>query len=767
MGKIADRYFETDPYSVIERGFKDAHSEESESVFSLGNEYMGLRGYFEEGYGGKSLVGSYMNGIYEKRMSPEGGYKGIARATEYMVNALDYMYVKIKAAGETLDLASCGFSGFVRSLDLRSGLLKREFTWILDSGGSIKLTFSRMLSMKEVNVAVQKITAVTEGFEGEIRLTVGLDLGKVHRADGINRWSVLHKGSEKGKLFITGKTESEGFVIKGTASYTAAGFDEDEEGAESEKLVSRVLTGIAKDGKTFEFTRTVNLTSFGRYDEYNLKDDEYPKEIKATFDSVYADNKAFWQKAYETSDIVIKGDDKDQQGIRYCIFQMYQTYNGAKTGTNIGAKGLTGESYNGNAFWDTETYCLPFYIFNNPEGARNLLYFRYLTLENAKERAKELDCRGAFYPIATISGEECCNLWQHASLQLQASTAVAYGIWLYTKITKDRSFLRDYGLEMLIEISRMLASRGDFNADHTAYGYYCVMGPDEFQMMVNNNAYTNYMGRFTIDYLIEELEKVKEESPKEYENAVKKTGLTNDELKLFKEISKLMYIPRDEKTGIIEQHEGFFKLPHVDVDSIPVSDFPLYSHWSYDHIYRNDMIKQPDVLMLMLLFNGSFTQDEIKANYDYYEPKCIHESSLSPSVHSILASQLGYAKEADEFSSFATRMDLDNYNRNTGEGLHTTSIAAAWMNIVFGFGGFRCDGELPKFAPVVPAKWKGYSFRLSIRGCEVLVETDREKARISLLKGKSLDAIVYGKEVTLTPAGESFPLFEKAEENVI
>ncbi|MBP5305140.1 MAG: family 65 glycosyl hydrolase, partial [Lachnospiraceae bacterium] len=669
--------------------------------------------------------------------------------------------------GETLDLASSGFSSFVRSLDLRSGQLKREFTWILPSGGSVKLTFSRMLSMKEVNVAVQKITAVTEGFEGEFAITVGLDLSKVHRADGVNRWTVLHKASEKGKLYITGKTESEGFVIKGAASYIANGFEEDIEGEASQKLVTRVLKGLAKEGKTFEFERTVNVTSFGRYDKYSLKDEEYPKEITATFDSVYKDNLEFFKKAFETSDIVIERDDENQQGIRYCIFQMYQTYNGAKTGTNIGAKGLTGESYNGNAFWDTETYCLPFYIFNNPDGAKNLLYFRYLTLENAKKRAAELDCKGAFYPIATISGEECCNLWQHASLQLQASTAVAYGIWLYTKITKDRSFILNYGLEMLIEISRMLSSRGDFNADHTAYGYYCVMGPDEFQMMVNNNAYTNYMGKFTIDYLMEELKKVKNENPEAYKEAISKTGLTKNELDLFKEISKLMYIPKDEKTGITEQHEGFFKLPHVDVDSIPVSEFPLYSHWSYDRIYRNDMIKQPDVLMLMLLFNSSFTTAELKANYDYYEPKCIHESSLSPSVHSILATQLGYAKEADDFFSFATRMDLDNYNRNTCEGLHTTSIAAAWMNIVFGFGGFRCDGDLPKFAPVLPVKWKGYSFRLSIRECEVLVEVSKGCARLSLLKGRELKALVYGSEVTLTPAGESFPLFEKAEENVI
>ena len=358
------------------------------------------------------------------------------------------------------------------------------------------------------------------------------------------------------------------------------------------------------------------------------------------------ENEAWWQRVWNHSDIVIDGDEENQQGIRFCIFQMFQTYHGAKVGDNIGAKGLTGEAYNGNAFWDTETYCLPFFLFNDIKAAKNLLLFRSMTLPEAKERAKALDCEGAFYPIATISGKECCNLWQHASLQLQASTAVAYGIWLYEKITTDREFLESDGVFMLVEICRMLATRGDWSADKSRYGYYGVMGPDEFQMMVNNNCYTNYMGQFTLNYTEEVLDKLQRENAALYQRIMDEMHFTHAEREEWKKIAKAMYIPKDEEKKLYEQHEGFFNLPHVEVDDIPTEEFPLYSHWTYDRIYRNDMIKQPDVLMLMLLFNHDFTEEELRANYEYYEPKCIHESSLSPSVHSILASQLKKHDEA-------------------------------------------------------------------------------------------------------------------------
>jgi maltose phosphorylase len=453
-----------------------------------------------------------------------------------------------------------------------------------------------------------------------------------------------------------------------------------------------------------------------------------------TYAAVLEGNRAYWGNFWAKSDITIDGDDDTQQGIRFCIFQMQQTYRGVVDGANIGAKGLTGEAYNGNAFWDTETYCLPFYLFSNPAAAKSLLDFRYKTLPQAQRRAKDLDCSGACYPIATIDGTESCTLWQHASLQFQPTTAVAYAIGHYVNVTGDTAFLRHEGLEMLVQICRFLASRGQWSPKGK-FGYYAVMGPDEFQMMVNNNAYTNYMAKRTFEFTLKSLEGMD----------LAALGCSPVDLDEWQRMAAEMFIPHDAKTGLYEQHDGFFNLPHIDVDSIPVEDFPLYHHWSYDRIYRNDMIKQPDVLMFMFLYNQSFSRAEKQANYDYYEPRCIHESSLSPSVHSIFASELGRPKEAFDFFHFAARIDLDNYNRNTGEGIHTTSIAAAWMNIVYGFGGMRSDGEILSFNPSIPAHWQGYSFQVTYRGSVLRVEVSQ---------GQAVLRVVEGGPVTLKVAGQ-------------
>lgn len=267
-------------------------------------------------------------------------------------------------------------------------------------------------------------------------------------------------------------------------------------------------------------------------------------------------------------------------------------------------------------------------------------------------------------------------------------------------------------------------------------------------MMVNNNCYTNYIAKMTFKTTCEVLKNMKKEAPVRLGDLKSKVTLLDNELDLWLQLAEKMYIPKNETTGIYEQHDGFFKLHHIDVDKIPVTDFPLYHNWSYDRIYRNDMIKQPDVLMFMFLYSQQFSLDEKAANYLYYEPRCIHESSLSPSVHSILASEIGFHREAYEFFEFATRMDLDNYNRNTNEGLHTTSIAAAWMNIVYGFAGMRSDGEELILNPSIPQKWDSYSFYLTYRGARIKVTVNKEN--VCLCSDNPVEIVVYGDKCNIT-----------------
>lgn len=740
MSKQAEKYIETDEWSIVERGFHKDRNAVSESLFSIGNEYCGLRGYAEEGISAPSLQGCYFNGVYEwAGKENTSAYKGIIKRGHYMVNAADPVKTEIRLDGKKLDTAKCNLKNFERRLDFRTGLYTRSFT-VGTARGSVGFTFSRFLGMTDFRSLWQKIEIVSD-YPVHVQLFAGIDFGTKHGGKK-GRWTKVKAVCGENVCTIVGRTQSTGeylacvqeISLPQSASVVA------EEG----KLSVGARISAEVDGA---FTFVKHVTSYvdktGERGE-RAADGHVPAEVR--FDEALNENRTYYDKFWADSDIVIEGDRENQQGIRFCIFQLQQTYHGISPDDNIGAKGLTGEAYSGHAFWDTETYCLPYYLFNNLAAAKDLLLFRYGTLGQAKARAKELDCKGACYPIATLNGNEACDLWQHASLQFQPSTGVAYGVMQYVNVSGDTQFLIDYGMEMLLEISRFLRSRGEYGADGR-FGYFCVMGPDEFQMMVNHNCYTNYMAKKTFEYTVACFEKYAESAK------VRSLGASAEELEAFAECARRMYIPYDEKTKLFEQHDGFFRLPHVEVKDIPVADFPLYHHWSYDRIYRNDMIKQPDVLMFMLLFNGDFTFEQKKANYEYYEPRCIHESSLSPSVHSILASELKKDAEALGFFGFASRLDLDDYNRNTCEGLHTTSIAAAWLNIVYGFGGVRSDGEKLVIAPSIPEIWKSYSFGFNYKGCRIYVRVSHGKAVVTVRAG-SVDVIVCGQERTLSGTNE-------------
>ncbi|MBD5394837.1 MAG: family 65 glycosyl hydrolase [Lachnospiraceae bacterium] len=759
MGKFADRYFEIHPWQVIEEGFDPAHSEVSESVFSLGNEYTGLRGYFDEGYSGASLQGCYLNGVYESRDLPPIGYKGMLSFTEFMVNTVDWVYTRINCNGQFLDLSKVRFSDFRRVLDLRSGLMTREFIWHVDDTTSVKLIFERFTSMEEEQYCGQKITINVLSGKADIAIRAGLDFSRPHMFMKKPMFHVYFQKADGAGCEIQATTQKTNQTVYAAASFKGMkGKELPDDGA----VVSNLFSARLSAGETVSLERVVTLVCARNAKEFKTLEarERANKEhlSECDFETMKRASAKWWENQWKVSDIEIEGDEVNQQGIRFCIFQLHQTLHTAKYGAVFGAKGLTGEAYNGNTFWDSEAYCLPFYLFNNPKAAKSILQFRYDTLSEAKKRAEALDCKGAFYPIATISGRECCDLWQHASLQLQASTGVAYGLWNYVHLTGDKEYLYKEGIEMLAEISRMLASRGNFDAITGKYGYYCVMGPDEFQMMVNHNAYTNFMGKKTLQFTLDTLAEMKESAPEALNAVTALLGLTDEELKDWADKADKMYIPYSDETKLFEQHDGFFHLPHLDVSAIPVEDFPLYSHWSYERIYRNDMLKQPDVLMFMMLYGSEFTKEQLAVNFDYYEPRCIHESSLSPSIHSILACRLDRVEKAEDYFGFATRMDLDDYNRNTREGLHTTSIAGAWMNIIYGFGGLNSDGDELSLSPCIPQTWKKYTFSLRTKDSVLAVEVEQEKLTICCKEGEPVNLKLYDQDITVTNEPVSYAL---------
>ncbi|MEK3658795.1 glycosyl hydrolase family 65 protein [Paenibacillus sp. FSL F4-0236] len=763
MAKVADKYLKVDPWAIIEEGFDPERNRTSESIFSLGNEYMGVRGYAEEGYSGDSLQGSYFNGLNEQ-LDIGNHYKGIIRSLRYMVNAVDWLYTRITVNGEQLDLAKSKISDYVRKLDLRSGTYRRELIWHLDDGKILKVVFTRLVSMTMSHLGLQRVEFEPLNFSGSVDICAGLDFSIIHEERGECMWSSLRSGEQGSTTAIMARTVN-------TANKLFSSFSLQSSQplqltrVEHDKFIGQSFTMDLAQGEATHFTKLVincsDSESAHTAEELWSKGLALAESASQLSDTqIFADQTAYWNGIWETSDIRIEGDPENQQGIRFCIFQLYQTYHGDHPGFNIGAKGLTGEVYRGLAFWDTESYCLPFYMFNNPKAARSLLDFRYKTLPQAMQRAKDVDCDGACYPIATIDGTESCDLWQHSNLQLHVGTAISYGIWHYVKNTGDKEFLHSKGAEMLIQISRFYATRGQWGQQSGKYGYFGVMGPDEFQLMVNNNCYINLMAQKSFEYTLDTLSEMKKQAPEAFALVAEKTVLRDEELSDWKNKADNMKIPVDEVTGVFEEHDGFFDMPHIDIHSIPVTEFPLYSNWSYDRLYRYDMIKQPDVLMFMFLYNGQFSKEAKLANYEYYESRCIHESSLSPSIHSILASEIGKPEEAYSFFEFATRLDLDNYNRNTREGLHTTSIAAAWMNIVYGFGGMRSDGDRLSFQPSLPERWNEYSFQVMYEGVLLRILVNKTSVTLTAINGGSTDITVYGQSITVDASGTTLPLGE-------
>ena len=762
MAKAADIYFQVDPWKVVEEGFDPAYSRVSESVFSLANETMGVRGCFDEGGSIDSLRGAYTNGVYDFEPIPRS-YRGIIDRTHFLIPSAEWLMTRIALDGETLDLGRVLFRNFRRELDMRAGTLRRSFIWQTASGKELRLSFLRFLDMTRRERAYQRVSMEALNFSGSVEFTSFLSFGVMHESFQKCYWQEGRVEAGQGRMALQSRTLRSGQELFAGALVSLP----ENAQAHTEKQSASLSAVLSlKQGEEVAVDKRVVILFNGQADGelWESGQKALNESEKVSLDAALQAQKEDWAAYWRTSDIQIEPSGKDtgaavaaeQQGVRFCSFQLRQTYNGGSMRHNIGAKGLTGEAYNGHAFWDTEACCLPFYLFTDPAAAKDLLLFRYNTLPLALERAKMLDCEGACFPLATINGQEACSLWQHASLQLQPSTAVAYGIWHYVAVTQDEAFLWDYGVEMLLQIARFLASRVEKGSRTGKYGFFGVMGPDEFHMMVNNNAYTNYMGMRTLSFAAQALERMQREKPGAYAALKEKTALDENEMERWQAIARQMYIPMDEN-GLIEQHDDYFNLPHTDIDAIPISQFPLYDHWSYDRIYRSDMIKQPDVLIMLYLYNSSFTEDVKRVNYEFYEPRTIHESSLSPAIHSILAAELDKMEEAESFFGYATRLDLDNYNRNTREGLHITSIALAWINIVYGFAGLRSDGGQLRFSPRLPARWTKLTFSILYRGRVIRVGMDGEKTSFVLTQGDPLTLQIYDKLYTLNGEEQFVP----------
>jgi maltose phosphorylase len=463
------------------------------------------------------------------------------------------------------------------------------------------------------------------------------------------------------------------------------------------------------------------------------------------------EQKSAWKTKWEGNDIQIDGDIAAQQGIRFNIFHLQQTYTGEDARLNIGPKGFTGEKYGGSTYWDTEAYCLPFYLSTSEQKvARNLLVYRHNHLKRAIENAEKLgfSAGAALYPMVTMNGEECHNEWEITFEEIHRNGAIAYAIFDYIRYTGDENYLSEFGLEVLIGIARFWAQRINWSSSQQKYVMLGVTGPNEYENNVNNNWYTNYLAVWCLKYTLEAIEKVKRNDSK-YQDIVRITKFDETaETSRWKNIIKNMYFPYDPVREVFLQQDGF-----LDKEFLTVADIseqrPINQKWSWDRILRSCFIKQADVLQGMYFFEDDFSIDELRRNFDFYEPMTVHESSLSPCVHVIQAAKLGKKEKAYEMYVRTARLDLDDYNNDTEDGLHITSMAGTWMSVVKGFGGMRVKDNMLSFSPFLPEQWQSFSFRVGFRQNALKIAIYPAHIEIENLSESPVSVLVEDNKVSI------------------
>jgi len=761
-------YIQADEWNIIENGF-DAHLNKiSESIFSIGNGRMGQRANFEETYAGESLQGNYVAGVYYPDKTRVGWWKnGYPEYFAKVLNAAEWMGLELKLDGEVVDLSLCKVSAFKRVLNMQEGYLLRTFTAELASGKQIQVVAKRFFSIANDEIAALHYQLTALNFSGTLELTAIID-GDVKNQDSNydeKFWDEVSRAQDESGSYLVMRTKKTEFdVITGVKTLVFNHKNEVKLTPVTEvkdKYLSETVTlEISADEAVDIYKIATNLSSQNYATEVLLA--TAVKVINAAvtkgFDALLQEQAEAWAAKWQEGDIIIEGDVAAQQAIRFNIFQLNQTYTGKDARLNIGPKGFTGEKYGGSTYWDTEAYCIPFYLSTAPEEvSKNLLIYRYKHLEKAIENAEKLGFNNgaALYPMVTMNGEECHNEWEITFEEIHRNGAIAFAIFNYIRYTGDQSYLKQYGLEVLIGIARFWKQRVNWSGDKKQFVMLGVTGPNEYENNINNNWYTNTLAAWCLSYAVEAAGIVKAEDAAQYQQIVEKTKL--DEKQEFGDwtnISENIYLPYDEERGVFLQQDGYLDKEQILVKDLPASDRPLNQKWSWDRILRSGFIKQADVLQGMYFFEDNYDLESLRRNFDFYESRTVHESSLSPCVHSILAAKLNDGERAYEFYLRTSRLDLDDYNNDTEDGLHITSMAGTWMSIVEGFAGMRVrDGKL-SFNPFLPEQWASFSFIIGFRGIQLRIKVKKDEMTIVTDAKELLDINIFNKSYAVS-AGET------------
>ncbi|MCP8968274.1 glycoside hydrolase family 65 protein [Ectobacillus ponti] len=755
------RLFQVNEWKIVET---ELHTEEfrlAESMTSLGNGRMGMRGNFEELYSGDFHRGSYIAGVWFPDKTRVGWWKnGYPDYFGKVINSVNYIGIRVFLDGEEIDLYTANVTAYYRELDMQHGVLTRRFT-IEHGGRETDVEAVRFLSVADPELAVIKYTVTPKNYSGKIKFVPYLD-GDVRNEDSNydeDFWTEVSKeaGEYSGSIVMRTKENPFGtptFEVAAAMKIAVDGKVVDLEVNNEHEYVENVIDVKAESGSPVTLYKYVAVTTDRDYARNELLDkaaEVLARSEEKGYEALLAEHRQGWLSRWEIADVEVKGDAEAQQGIRFNLFQLFSTYYGEDARLNIGPKGFTGEKYGGATYWDTEAYALPLYLGTaNPEVARNLLIYRHTQLPEAHINAGKQGLKGALYPMVTFTGIECHNEWEITFEEIHRNGAIAYAVYNYVNYTGDKAYLHEYGIDVLTGISRFWADRVHYNKKKDQYMMHGVTGPNEYENNVNNNWYTNTMAAWTLEYTLQTVEHLKANG---HSDRVAGLHITEEELAKWREIVEKMYYPYDEELRVFVQHDTFLDKDLRTVDTLAPEDRPLNQKWSWDKILRSCFIKQADVLQGMYFLNDRFTTEEKRRNFEFYEPMTVHESSLSPSVHAILAAELGMEEKAYEMYNRTARLDLDNYNNDTEDGLHITSMTGAWLGIVQGFAGMRTANESLSFSPFIPSAWDSFSFKIVYRNHNFKVDVTQEAVALTQFGGSDLQVKVYEETVTLPENG--------------
>jgi len=768
--------FPVDEWSVIESRFSPRYLEQSETIFTLANGYMGIRGAFEEG---RPVFqnGTFINGFHETTPIAYGERAyGFADNSQTMLNVADAKCLRLFVDDEPFIPEHANLLRFERILNMKEGHLERIALWETPAGKQVEIRSIRLVSFEHRHLASIDYQVVIHNADApivlisEMRLPSdvlgektrqtspgSMDAIKLdpRRAKKFNKRVLLPElqQCEDERVILGHKTQNSNMTIacgmdhavQTDCAYTA-------ETHCQEDLAGITYTISARPGKVFRLTKYISY-----HTSHNAPASDLSDRVKRTlvrsktngWKTLCDSQREFVDDFWRRSDVRIKGDMRVQQSVRWNLFQLLQA-SARVEGTGIGARGLTGQTYEGHYFWDTEIYLLPFLIYTAPRIASNLLRFRHSMLTAARRRAEQVGEKGALFPWRTINGEEASAYYAAGTAQYHINADIVHAMRKYAQMSGDESFIEGDGAEILVETARLWLSLG-FHSERKD-GQFCingVTGPDEYNTVVNNNLYTNLMARENMNYAAEVMTLMKKEKPERYAAIVDKTGFSPEEAEDWRRAAENMYIPYDKKLGIHLQDDTFFEKQSWDLDSEPAEHFPLLLHYHPLVIYRHRVIKQADVVLAMFLLGDAFSAEEKRRNFDYYDPLTTGDSSLSVCIQSIIAAENGYNELAFKYFRYAVLMDLADIGGNVRDGVHVASIGGTWMAIVYGLAGMRDLGGVLSFNPRLPIQWEGMSFPLTVRGSELVVEIVQNRVTYTVRKGKELTLLHQGREVTI------------------